>query len=140
MRQRKLVPSAQAVVDLMARTVTEWKGKTDDSTAPELCRLRILDRQDNRCALTGHVFVPGDKIEFDHITALWLGGKNCESNLQAVLGEAHKRKTKAEATVRAKVNANRAKHLLGKKSTSFQKPAGFKFDWKQGRYVKESAP
>ncbi|MER9357460.1 HNH endonuclease [Mesorhizobium sp. M0514] len=118
----------------MARTVTEWIGKTDDSTAPRLCQLRILDRQDNRCALTGHVFVPGDKIEFDHITALWLGGKNRESNLQAVLGVAHKRKTKVEAKVRAKVNANRAKHLLGKKSKSFQKPAGVKFNWGTGRY------
>jgi 5-methylcytosine-specific restriction enzyme A len=102
----------------MARTVEEWKGKTDDSAPSKACKLRILSRQDNKCALTGHQFVPGDNIEFDHITALWLGGKNCESNLHAVLGEAHKRKTKVEAAVRAKTNRDTAKHL------GITKPAG----------------
>jgi hypothetical protein len=102
----------------MARTVEEWKGKTDDSAPSKACKLRILSRQDNKCALTGHQFVPGDKIEFDHITALWLGGKNCESNLHAVLGEAHKRKTKVEAAVRAKTNRDTAKHF------GITKPAG----------------
>lgn len=102
----------------MARTVSEWIGKTDDSAPSKACKLRILSRQDNKCALTGHQFVPGDNIEFDHITALWLGGKNRESNLHAVLGEAHKRKTKAEAAVRAKTNRGTAKHL------GIIKPAG----------------
>lgn len=95
----------------MARTVKEWIGKTDDSAPPTKCKQRILDRQSGKCALTGHVFVPGDTVEYDHITALWLGGANRESNLQAVLGEPHKRKTKAEAGVRAKVMAAAAKHL-----------------------------
>jgi 5-methylcytosine-specific restriction protein A len=124
----------------MARTVPEWIGKTDDSVAPRLCQLRILDRQDNRCALTGHVFVPGDKIEFDHITALWLGGKNRESNLQAVLGIAHKRKTKAEAPVRAKVNASRAKHLgITQPTGKLRGPAFAKPD-KPQRTTKPSLP
>lgn len=118
----------------MARTVSEWVGRTDDSAPSKACKLRILDRQDGKCALTGHVFRPGDKIEFDHICPLWLHGENRETNLHAVLGEAHKRKTKAEAAVRAKVTANRANHLLGKKSKSFQKPAGMKFNWARGRY------
>ena len=102
----------------MARTVKYWIGKTDDSAPSTACKLRILSRQDNKCALTGHQFTPGDKIEFDHITALWLGGANTEGNLHAVLGEAHKRKTKAEAAVRAKTNRDTAKHL------GIIKPAG----------------
>ncbi|MER9176683.1 HNH endonuclease [Mesorhizobium sp. M0955] len=118
----------------MVRSVTEWVAKNDDARPPKSCQLRILDRQDNKCALTGHAFRPGDNIEFDHICPLWLHGENRETNLHAVLGEAHKRKTKAEATVRAKVNANRAKHLLGKQSKSFQKPAGVRFNWGTGRY------
>ena len=98
----------------MARTVEEWIGRTDNSKPTDACKLRILDRQGNRCAMTDHAFRPGDKIEYDHKMPLWLGGRNCESNLQAVLADAHKRKTQAEATVRAKVNAIRKKHLLGK--------------------------
>lgn len=106
----------------MARTVKEWRGRTDDSKPPNACKLRILERQDRKCALTGHEFRPGDVIEYDHITPLWLGGENCESNLQAVLGSAHKRKTKAEATVRSKVKSNAKKHLLGKKKSGLSHP------------------
>lgn len=102
----------------MARTVKEWIAKNDDARPPKSCQLRILARQEGKCALTGHVFVPGDKIEFDHITPLWLGGANRETNLHAVLGEAHKRKTKVEAAIRAKTNQNMAKHL------GITKPAG----------------
>ncbi len=102
----------------MARTVKEWVGKSDDSVPSKACKLRILSRQDNKCALTGHQFMPGDNIEFDHITPLWLGGANRETNLHAVLGDAHKRKTKAEAAIRAKTNQNVAKHL------GITKPAG----------------
>jgi 5-methylcytosine-specific restriction endonuclease McrA len=104
------------------RTVEEWRGRTDDSMPTDACKDRILRKQGDRCALTGHEFRPGDKIEFDHITPLWLGGENRESNLQAVLSDAHKGKTKTEATVRAKVNANRLKHLgVKSKSGGFQK-------------------
>lgn len=99
----------------MARTVKEWIGRTDNSAPTDACKLRILDRQGGKCAITGHVFRPGDVIEYDHKVPIWLGGSNRESNLQAVIGEAHKRKTQAEATVRAKINATRKKHLLGKK-------------------------
>jgi len=95
----------------MSRAVSEWIGRTDDSMPSDACKNRILLKQEGRCALTGHQFRPGDKIEFDHITPLWLGGQNREGNLQAVLGSAHKQKTNAEATIRAKVNANRLKHL-----------------------------
>lgn len=95
----------------MARTVTEWIGRTDNSAPSDDCKERIVLRQDRRCALTGREFRPGDAIEFDHITPLWLGGENREKNLQAVIDTAHKRKTSAEAAVRAKVKANTKKHL-----------------------------
>lgn len=109
----------------MPRTVREWIGDSDDSVPPKSCKLRILDRQDRKCAITGKEFTAKDKPQFDHIVPLWLGGKNCESNLQAILGEPHKRKTKAEATVRGKVKANTAKHLLERKPKGrpFPKPA-----------------
>lgn len=102
----------------MARTVEEWRGRTDDSDPSDECKMRIVEKQDRKCALTGHAFRPGDKIEFDHITPLWLGGKNREKNLQAVIDTAHAGKTKVEATVRGKIKATAAKHLGIKKSKS----------------------
>lgn len=37
----------------MSRTVREWIGKTDDSMPPKLCKLRFVDRQDGKCAISG---------------------------------------------------------------------------------------
>lgn len=100
----------------MPRTVKPWVGKTDDARAPRSVQLRILERQQHKCAITGLPFDTKNKPEFDHKTPLWLGGKNCEDNLQAIRKDAHKRKTAAEATVRGKVKANAAKHVLPKEA------------------------
>lgn len=93
------------------RTVDEWIGKTDDAIPPPRVKDRIRARQGNVCALTGIELRPGVKVEYDHIVPLWLGGANAESNLQAVSSDAHKRKTAAEAKVRAKCNRTRKAHL-----------------------------
>lgn len=103
------------------REVPEWAGRTDDSMPPPRVKDRIRDRQGNKCALTGVALGPGVKVQYDHIVPLWLGGSNTESNMQAVTDTAHKAKTKAEATVRAKCNRTRKKHL-GIKS---EKAGGF---------------
>ncbi|AVH41873.1 HNH endonuclease [Agrobacterium tumefaciens] len=94
----------------MARTVEEWRGRTDDTMPPPRVKDRIRERQGNKCALTGVTLGSDEKVQYDHIVPLWLGGANTESNLQAVTAEAHKKKTKAEATVRAKCNRVRKKH------------------------------
>lgn len=93
------------------RTVDEWIGKTDDSMPPLRVKDRIRERQGNRCAISGVELRPGIKVEYDHIVPLWLGGRNAESNLQAVTSDAHKGKTASEAKVRARCNAVRKKHL-----------------------------
>jgi 5-methylcytosine-specific restriction endonuclease McrA len=94
----------------MSRSTPEWVGKTDDSAVPPRVKDRVLEAYDNKCALSGIPFRPGEKIEFDHITPLWLGGENRENNLQPVLPKAHKKKTSTEAKVRKKVNNIRKKH------------------------------
>lgn len=96
----------------MSRTVKPWHGRTDDAMPPKSVKLRILDRQQNKCAITGRPFDSKNKPQFDHKTPLWLGGANSEENLQAIHADPHKRKTAAEATVRGKVKANAAKHVL----------------------------
>jgi len=95
----------------MARTVKLWIGKTDDAKPSEACKRRIMERQDRCCALTGRPFTPKERPEFDHKVPLWLGGRNSEDNLHAIHKPEHAAKTKAEATVRAKVNNVASKHL-----------------------------
>lgn len=107
----------------MARTVTEWQGRTDDTPPSDKCKLRILARQNDCCAISGRPFTSKEKPEFDHKTPLWLGGRNCESNLQAIHGDVHKRKTQAEAKVRAKSDRLRVRRLLGKKKSSLSHPS-----------------
>lgn len=114
------------------RAVPLWQGRNDDTMPPAAVRLRIIDRQNNCCALTGVEFRGGDKIEFDHIQPLWLGGSNSEGNLQAVLAAAHKRKTQAEATVRAKVASIRKRHLGLHKPKSRPMPGSKQSGLKRG--------
>ncbi|WP_162651591.1 HNH endonuclease [Lentilitoribacter sp. Alg239-R112] len=103
------------------RAVPEWIGKTDDSKVPDRVKLRVLDEYKNKCALSGVEFKPGDKIEFDHITPLWMGGENREKNLQPVLPVPHKKKTSTEAAVRKKVNRIRKKHTGVKEKKPWSK-------------------
>jgi 5-methylcytosine-specific restriction protein A len=93
-----------------ARSVPEWIGKTPDTEAPMLVKLRILLRQGGRCAITGHEFHPGDKRHLDHIIPRIDGGQNRESNLQWILDEPHKAKTSAEAKTRSKTRRQAATH------------------------------
>lgn len=128
----------------MARSVTEWVGRTDDAMPPPRVKDRIRERQGNKCALTGVSLGSDDKVQYDHITPLWLGGRNAESNLQAVTAEAHKVKTKAEATVRAKCNRTRKKHLgiksdkrSGFNTRFIKKMDGSVIDRRTGEVIKE---
>lgn len=126
----------------MSRTVDEWIGRNDDSIPPPRVKDRIRERQGNKCALTGVELRPGVKVEYDHIVPLWLGGANSESNLQAVVSEAHKRKTAAEAKVRAKCNRTRKAHLgiKSKKKSSWgnlgQRMDGTIYDKRTGEIVR----
>lgn len=124
------------------RTVDEWIGKSDDAMPPPRVKDRIRARQGNVCALTGIELRPGVKVEYDHIVPLWLGGANAERNLQAVSSDAHKRKTAAEAKVRAKCNRTRKAHLgiKSKKKSSWgnlgQRMDGTIYDKRTGEIVR----
>lgn len=113
------------------RTVKEWQGSTDDAMPPASVKRRILDRQDNLCAISGMPFDGVSRPEFDHIVPLWLGGENRESNLQAIHYAQHKNKTKVEATVRAKVNRIRNKELKLSKPKSRPIPGSKASGWRK---------
>ena len=71
---------------------------------------RILKKQRLRCALSGERLVRGH-IQFDHVVALAIGGKDEPSNLRAVTIKAHKWKTAADAKLIAKGRRIRAQRL-----------------------------
>lgn len=95
---------------LTGRKVTEWIGKTPATKPPKAVLDRLFLRQGGKCALSGRKIRPGDTTHADHIKALKDGGENREGNLQLVLATAHRAKTSAENTARAKEKRLRLKH------------------------------
>ena len=93
------------------RKVDEWIADHPDQAIPKAVRLRVFARYGGRCYLSGRVIRPGDRWEIEHVIALANGGQHRESNMAPALVDAHKEKTKADASIRAKINRVRAKHL-----------------------------
>jgi 5-methylcytosine-specific restriction protein A len=97
------------------RTVEEWVGKTDDTPVPPRVRLRIFERYEGKCYLSGRKIMPGDTWELEHIKALCNGGAHREFNMAPALAAPHKIKTKADRREKQKVDRVRKKHLGMKK-------------------------
>lgn len=95
----------------MPRKTPEWIGKTPDTKVPPRVRLRIYDRENGTCHISGRKIQPGEKWELEHKIALILGGEHRESNLFPALAEFHKPKTAAEMKVKSKIADVRKKHL-----------------------------
>ena len=109
----------------MARTVTEWRGKSDDTRVPPRVRLRVFERHEGKCALSGRKILPGDAWDLDHKVALINGGAHAESNLQPVLKDAHRKKTAKDVAEKAKVARTRAKHIGAVEPKANIQSAGF---------------
>lgn len=105
----------------MTRTLPEWRGKTDDSKVPAHVRLRIFDRANGRCHISGRKIMAGEKWELEHVKALILGGEHREFNLAPALVAPHKAKTAVEMSVKAKTDRVRARHLGIKTGRGFRK-------------------
>ena len=95
----------------MSRSVPFWVGKTDDAAIPKAVKLRIWAREGGICSLTGRKILVGDAYDFEHRTPLSLGGRHAEDNIVLALRSAHREKSAAEATQRAKCDRIRLKHI-----------------------------
>lgn len=96
----------------MSRSVPEWIGKHDDQKVPDRVRMRIFDRENGICHLTGAKIDPvRDAWDLDHRVSLILGGEHRESNLFPALKEPHRKKTATEVAVKSKIARTRKKHL-----------------------------
>ena len=95
----------------MSRAVPAWVAANPDQAIPPRVKLRVWERCNGRCALTGRKLRPGDAYEFDHIISLIMGGAHAEANLQLVSRGAHKEKTREDVAIKSKVARVRAKFL-----------------------------
>ena len=95
----------------MARSVSEWIGKTDDHRAPGKVRQRVFDRERSCCHLCSQPIQAGEAWDLDHVKALCNGGEHRENNLAPALRDAHRKKTAADVAERAKTDRIRKKHL-----------------------------
>lgn len=94
------------------RSLPEWIGKHPDQKVPDRVRMRIFDREEGKCHLTGRTIDPvRDEWDLDHKVALILGGEHREGNLFPALREHHRRKTAVEMQVKSKIAKVRKKHL-----------------------------
>jgi 5-methylcytosine-specific restriction protein A len=96
----------------MSRSVPEWIGKTADDGIPGRVMLRMFDRCGGICQCgCNRKIRAGEGWVADHIVALINGGQHRESNLQPLLTEHHKIKTRSDVAIKSKVARIRAKHL-----------------------------
>lgn len=95
----------------MARSVSEWTGKSDDARVPPRVRLRIFERHGGICHLSGVKITPGMAWDLDHIVALVNGGKHVESNLAPALKAPHKAKTARDVAEKSAIARVRKKAL-----------------------------
>ena len=107
----------------MTRSVEEWRGRTDDAKVPARVKIRILERENFICHLTGAKIDPlRDEFDFDHKVSLILGGEHRETNLFPALRAAHRKKTAVEMGVKSKIARVKKKHVLGKPPSSLSHP------------------
>ena len=96
----------------MARSVSEWQGRTDDHRAPGKVRQRVFDRENGICHLCNQpIQAPGQKWDLDHVVAIINGGENRESNLKPAHRDCHKDKTARDVAEKAKTAKVRGKHI-----------------------------
>lgn len=106
------------------RSVPEWIAKNDNAKIPDRVKVRILERENFTCHLTGLKIDPlRDEYDFDHRLALILGGEHREANLFPALRSAHRRKTAVEMAVKSKIARVKKKHLgIAKPKSSLSNP------------------
>lgn len=103
--------SAVPMIETNGRSLPEWRGKTPDAKIPPRVKVRVFERHNGICHLSGRRIRAGEAWDCDHVIALCNGGLHRESNLAPALTEPHKIKTKADRRIKKKTDRMRKKHL-----------------------------
>jgi 5-methylcytosine-specific restriction protein A len=100
------------LANAIGRSTAEWIGKDADQRPPDYVRLRVFNRYEGKCYLSGKKIRPGDLWDLEHIVALCNGGENRESNMApAFRGKVHNEKTARDRDEKARIDSIRKKHL-----------------------------
>ncbi len=112
----------------MARSLPEWIGRTPDSKIPDRVKLRVRERENDVCYLSGRKITASDQVDYDHRIALinWTGEGhgNRESNIFPVIRAKHREKTREDVAEKAASARVRKKHL-GIRPEPTMRSAGF---------------
>lgn len=102
-------------------------------------RRQIIERAQGKCEKCGAALKPGEG-DADHILPAELGGQATLANGMWLCKPCHKAKTADDVRRIRKADRQRDKHTGAWKPSARKlgRPAGMKFDWSQGRYVKEA--
>jgi 5-methylcytosine-specific restriction protein A len=115
---------------MTGRTVPEWVATHPDQAIPKAVKLRIWEREQGRCYLSGlKINALKDAYEFEHVIALANGGEHREFNIKLALKAAHKAKSASDVKVTAKIRRLQLRHLGLHKSKSGRKIAAHSNPW-----------
>ena len=91
----------------MSRSLSEWKGATDDTPVPPRVKLRVLQVYGYRCDPAvdgcGRKINAGEPWTCDHIVALINGGENRETNLHPLCAFCHPVKTMSDLREKSRI-------------------------------------
>ncbi|MBN9453215.1 MAG: HNH endonuclease [Bosea sp.] len=104
---------------MTSRSVPEWIGKTPDAKIPPRVRLRVFERFNGICYLSGRKIAAGEPWECDHVVALVNGGEHRESNLAPALRDKHRQKTAEDVAEKSTVRRQALAHRGIRKRSSF---------------------
>lgn len=95
----------------MTRSLPEWIGDNDDQDPPQRVRIRVFTAKGGKCHKCRRKIGAADKWTCEHLVAICNGGKNRESNLDLTCEWCLPEKNAADAAIKSKTAAMRARHL-----------------------------
>jgi 5-methylcytosine-specific restriction endonuclease McrA len=102
-------------------------------------RLRIWEAHSGICCLCEQkIDGTRDKWIVEHKRALGLGGADDDANCAPAHETCRRLKDRQDVPAIAKAKRMKARHVGAKGPSRWRKPSGVRFDWRQGRYVKEA--
>lgn len=104
---------------MAGRSVPEWIGKTPDSKIPPRVRMRVFERFNGVCYLSGRKIAAGEIWDCDHIRALVNGGEHRESNLAPALQDKHRAKTADDVREKSVVSRKALAHRGIRRRSTF---------------------
>jgi 5-methylcytosine-specific restriction endonuclease McrA len=112
---------------------------TERRSISPMRRLKIFEANGGRCHCCERLIRAGEKWDVSHDRPLALLGADDGDNIKVAHRACHKVQTETDMVQITKAKRQALKHRGIKRPTSFNRPPGFRFDWRAGRYIKETA-